>query len=316
MTSEPEDLNILEVVMPRSHLATACAALIVLAPMLGACTGADTPTTTPSAGTGSSVGPSGESGPQPGFELLRFSNPTSVDNRWFPLRPGTQFVYEGETVEDGRTTEHRVVSTVTDLVKVIAGVPNVVVWDRDFAGDELVEAEIAFFAQADDGDIWRFGEYPEAYEAGELVETPAWIHGIKDAQAGLFMMASPKVSADSYAQGWGPEVDWSDRAIVQDTGQEACVRAGCYSDVLITDEFSLDEPGAHQLKYYAPEVGNIQVGWTGDDPTQETLELVEIVQLSEADMAEVREEAMKLEEQAYVNSKEVYGRTTPMTPAE
>lgn len=302
----------------RSHFATACAALIVLAPMLGACTsaGTSTPTETPSAGTDSSDGPSDEFGPEPGFELLRFSDPTIIDNRWFPLQPGTQFRYEGETVEEGQTTEHTVVSTVTDLVKVIAGVPNVVVWDRDYAAGELEETELAFFAQADDGNIWRFGEYPEAYEAGELVETPAWIHGIKDAQAGLFMKANPQMGEPSYAQGWGPEVGWSDRATVHSIGQETCVRAGCYSDVLIIDEYSADEPGAHQRKYYAPEVGNVQVGWAGDDPTKETLELVEVVQLSDTALAEVREEAMKLEQRAYEISKEVYGGTTPMTPAD
>lgn len=303
---------------PLSQMATACAALIVLAPLVGACAsgGTSPPTETPRAGADSSDSPAEESGPEPGFELLQFSNPTNVDNTWFPLNPGTQFVYEGETVEDGQTTGHRVVSTVTDLVKVISGVSNVVVWDRDYAGGELVEAEIAFFAQADDGNLWRFGEYPEAYEAGELVETPTWIHGIKDAQAGLYMKASPQMGEPSYAQGWGPEVDWSDRATVHSVGQETCVRAGCYSDVLITDEFSLDEPGAHQLKYYAPEVGNVQVGWAGDDPTKETLELVEVVQLSEAALVEAREEALKLERQAYENSTEVYGRTSPILPSE
>ena len=34
---------------------------------------------------------------------------------------------------------------------------------------------------------------------------------------------------------------------------------GCYDDVLITDETNPDEPGdGHQLKYYAPDIGNIQ----------------------------------------------------------
>lgn len=306
----------------RSHFsATAGAALLVLAPLLGACASPGTvdggpATETPRDGADGSSTPTEVPGPQPGFELLRFSDPSNIDNTWFPLQPGTQLVYEGETVEEGVSTDHTVISTVTDLVKVIAGVSTVVIWDRDYSDGELVETELAFFAQADDGDIWRFGEYPEVYEGGELVEAPAWIHGVKDAQAGLFMKADPRVSEVSYAQGWGPEVGWSDRATVQSVGEETCVPAGCYSDVLITDEYSSDEPGAHQLKYYAPGVGNVRVGWAGDDPSKETLELVEVLLLSEAAMAEVRKESTALEQRAYEISTEVYATTAPMTRAD
>ncbi len=34
-------------------------------------------------------------------------------------------------------------------------------------------------------------------------------------------------------------------------------------------------PGAFQLKYYARGVGNISIGWTGDDPNKETMDLVD-----------------------------------------
>jgi hypothetical protein len=280
--------------------------------VLGAC--GSEPTTGSDSAQGPSLPPvpAGETGPEKGFDRGKFSKPTTIDNRWFPLKPGTQFVYEGETIEDDEKIPHRVVMTVTDLTKVVDGVRNVVVWDQDFSAGELEESELAFFAQADDRTLWHFGQYPEAYEEGKLVETPAWIHGVEGAQAGITIKAEPQPGAASYSQGWGPAVAWSDRARVYQTGQKTCVRAGCYTDVLVTDEFSLDEPGAHQLKYYAPGVGNVRVGWAGDDPTRETLELVKVAQLSPAELAEVRAEAMKLEQRAYQNSKEVYGRTTPL----
>lgn len=255
-----------------------------------------------------------ETGPEKGLDLNAFTKPTTVDNKWFSLKPGTQFVYEGETMEEGERIPHRVIFTVTDLTKTIAGIPNIVVWDRDFSADMLVESELAFFAQANNGDVWHFGQYPEEYEEGELVGTPAWIHGLQGAQAGITMKANPRPGAPSYSQGWGPEVAWSDRARVHQTGQRTCVPAGCYDGVLVTDEFSLDEPNAHQLKYYAPGVGNVRVGWSGDDPTKETLELVRVVQLTPAQMTKVRAEAMALEKRAYQNSKNVYAHTTPMEP--
>ena len=119
----------------------------------------------------------------------------------------------------------------------------------------------------------------------------------------------------SHAQGWGPEVEWTDRAKVDKVGGRTCVQAGCYDHVLIVGESSKDEPDAVQYKYYAAGVGNVQVGFGGDDPTQETLELVDAAQLSPEELEVARAEALKLEQSAYDHSKDVYGHTAPATVA-
>ena len=41
-----------------------------------------------------------------------------------------------------------------------------VVWERDYTEGEEVEAELAFFAQDNYGNVWHMGEYPEEYENG------------------------------------------------------------------------------------------------------------------------------------------------------
>lgn len=242
-----------------------------------------------------------------------FDNPTNIDNEWMPLKPGIQFVYEGTTVEDdGTTVPHRVEVTVTDLTKVIGDIRTVVTWDLDYSDNELVEAELAFYAQDNEGNVWRVGEYPEEYEEGKLVAAPTWIHGIEDARAGIMMMAEPELGTSSYAQGWAPAVDWTDRGQVDQIGQKICVATGCYEDVLVIAESSQSEPDAQQLKYYAPGVGNIQVGWRGaEEKTKETLELVELNQLSPQAMEEVRAKALELEKSAYETSKDVYAYTSP-----
>ena len=127
-----------------------------------------------------------------GYDAARFSNPTTIDNPWQSLQPGMQFTYRGRTIEGTEAVGHRLVSTVTDLTKTIDGVRTVVVWDRDFSAGELVEAEIAFFAQDDAGNVWELGEHPEAYEDGKIVESPTWIQGIDRAQAGISMKAAPR----------------------------------------------------------------------------------------------------------------------------
>ncbi len=245
------------------------------------------------------------------FNAATFSDPTNIDNQWLPLIPGMQYVYEGITEEGGEEKEHVVIVTVTDLVKEIDGVLSIVTWDEDYSGGDLVETELAFYAQDDDGNVWRIGEYPEVYENNKIVEVPAWISGLKGAQAGIMMTANPQLETGSFSQGWGPAVGFTDRWQVDEVDRLICVPADCYSDVLVIAEFSQEEPDAFQLKFYAPDVGNIHVNWRGLDATRETLDLVEIIQLDAEAMDEARAHALTLEERAYEISKEVYDQTSP-----
>ena len=247
------------------------------------------------------------------FPRGSFDDPTAIDNRWLPLTPGTQWVWDGETVVDGEAVPHRIVLTITDMTKVIDGVKSVVAYDEDYSDGELVEAEIFFLAQDNDGNVWRMGEYPEEYEAGEFVDAPTWLAGTQDALAGIWMTADPRLGDRSYAQGWGPEVGWADRGQVVQVGVENCVEVGCYEDVLVIEEWALDDPTARQLKFYAAGVGNIRVGWSGSaEQEQEMLELVEFGQLSADALADVRAAALALEDHAYEVRPEVFGDTEPM----
>lgn len=246
------------------------------------------------------------------FDAKNFSRPTDVNNIWLPLKPGTRLLFVGTTIEDGEALPHRVQFTVTDLTKVINGVRAVVCWDQDFSEDELVETEIIFFAQDDDGNVWHLGEYPEEYEDGKFVDAPCWIAGVGDGKAGIMMQADPKLGMPSYSEGWSPSVEWTDRGIVDQMGLKIKVPAGSYEDVLVIAEYSKTEPNAFQLKYYARGVGNIRVGWRGEDATKEDLELVKIEQLAPKALSEARDEALKLEKRAYKISKEVYAHTSSM----
>jgi hypothetical protein len=247
------------------------------------------------------------------FGRQKFDRSTTVSNKWLPMKPGTQLVFEGTTIEGTEKIPHRLVFTITDLTKTIARVRSVVLWYRDFSAGQLVEKELAFFAQDNDGNVWQTGEHPEAYEDGKLVESPTWIHGIKGARAGLTMKAKPRLGAPSYSLGWGPAVGFNDNARVLKTGVKTCVPVRCYSNVLLVEEFNPDEPGKSQLKYYASGVGNVRVGWKGaKEDSKETLVLTKVVRMSDAALAQARSEALKLEKHAYQISKKVYGRTAPL----
>ena len=247
------------------------------------------------------------------FDPGNFSRSTEIINKWMPMKPGTQWAYEGTAIdEDGNKFARRIEFTITDLTKEINGVRTAVAWIVDYNNDETIEKEIAFYAQDNDGNVWYLGEHPEEIADGKFVDAPTWIAGIEEAKPGIKMMAEPKVGTPNYFQGWGPAVEWSDYGHIEKMGQETCVPVDCYKDVIVIAESSLGEVDAYQLKYYAPNVGEVQVGWKGEDATQEDLALVELVQLSPEELAEIHAEALALEKHAYEVSADVYGKTSPM----
>jgi hypothetical protein len=248
------------------------------------------------------------------FNAANFPAAPKVDNRWYPLTRGTQYTLQGEADRGKGTRPHQVVFTVTDLVKVINGVPTVVLWDRDINEGELEEAELAFQSQDNDGNVWLLGEYPEEYEDGEFQGAEdTWISGLDGAKPGVLMRADPRPGTSSYLQGLAPKIEFQDRAKVSKTGLRTCVPVQCYDDVLLIDEWNPLEPeDGHQLKYFARDVGNVRVGAV-DDPEGEELVLVKVTQLNGTDLAKARSEALKLERHAFQVSTKLYGRTSPAT---
>ena len=246
-----------------------------------------------------------------------FSDPTRIDNRWFPLTPGTQFTYEGQANRGEGQRRHRVVFTVTDLVKVVDGVRTVLLWDRDYNAGVLQENEITFHAQDDEGTVWNFGEYPEEYEDGFFLGAPnTWITGLADAEPGIHMLDQRDVGV-TYLQGFAPEIDFLDCAEVVAEGLQECdipaAPGGCFENGVLTHERSpLDPGGAIQTKYHAPDVGIAKVGAL-NDPEGETLVLRQVVALDQAQMAAVRGEALKLDQRGFRVS-EVYCQTEPIEP--
>jgi hypothetical protein len=249
----------------------------------------------------------------PDFDPNNFESPTTIDNEWMPMQPGTKWVYEGTAVDDkGNNVDRRIEFTVTDLTKEIEGVRTVVGWIGDFTDGELTEKEIAFYAQDNSGNVWYFGEHPEDFENGKFIEAPTWIAGFQDARPGIVMMAKPQVRGPNVYQGWGPDVGWSDYGQVEQIGQETCVPVDCYKDVLVNAEANLDEKGAFQLKYFARGIGEVRVGWKGTDATKEELLLVEYKQLSPEELADIHAQALELDKHAYEVSPDAYGETPPM----
>jgi hypothetical protein len=234
-----------------------------------------------------------------------------IDNRFLPLTPGMQFFLDGSVIaDDGTAHPHRIATTVTDLTKVVDGVRTLVLFDVDIQDGQIVESELFFVAQRDDGSVWTLGEYPELYVNGRLTGAPStWIAGIATARAGTAMLAHPAVGTPTYLQGLAPKVAFKDCATVFHAGQRTCVTLKCYNDVLVVDEFApLDVAGGHQRKFYAPGVGNIRVEAAGGvDP--EALQLTRAAELCSGAFAKVRNDVLAQDSRGYHVSTDVYAKT-------
>jgi hypothetical protein len=172
--------------------------------------------------------------------LLGFS--AHVDNPWFPLAPGTQFVYTG--VKDGQRS--RDVVTVTHRTKTIAGAQCVVVTDRLYLAGRLAERTSDWYSQDRAGNVWYFGEdTAELDRRGHVTSTEGtWQAGVHGARAGIYMPAHPRVG-DSGRQEYYP-------GQAEDHFQVIGLFNG---RTLLTKEWTPLEPGVVDHKMYVRGVG-------------------------------------------------------------
>jgi len=231
------------------------------------------------------------------FNAGDFHHPTQIDNEFLPMVPGTRHVYTGTTSGGS----HQIVSTVTDLTKVVDGVTTRVILEVDIQDGQVSESELALFAQDDRGDVWNLAEYPETFdENGNFTGAPStWVAGLRGAEGGIHMLAQPErneVRDVLYLQARAPSIHFLDCARVHSVGGTTTVPAGTFHDVLTTWETSpLESTTAIQTKAHAPGVGIVQVSAI-NDPEGETLVLTSNVALSRseriaADNAALREDA-------------------------
>ncbi len=201
----------------------------------------------------STLGSTAAGGVMPPLDIDPEDFVSRVDNKFFPLKPGTTFIYRGES--DGVPTREEV--TVTNQTKVILGVTCTVVHARASQDGVLIEDTFDWYAQDKDGNVWYFGEdTKELDENGNIISTEgSWQAGVNGAQAGIIMLANPK-KGHRYQQEIAPGVA-EDMAQVLGYKDSLCVRYGCFEDVLVTREWTPLEKGVAENKYYAEGVGFI-----------------------------------------------------------
>ncbi|MGI9084390.1 MAG: hypothetical protein ACR2FE_03770 [Aeromicrobium sp.] len=207
------------------------------------------------AGCGSNAEPTAKKASEKPADIPAREFPTewgdTIDNPWLPMAVGAKWTYE-KTTEDGR---EQVVVTVTDEKKTIDGVKATGVNERVTEDGTVIEDSHTWYAQDAEGNVWNLGERTEAYEDGR-VETEGWEAGVDGAEAGIAMLAEPKMG-DVYRQMY-QEGEAEDRAKILSTDESVKGPAGSWSGVLQTEDTTPLEPDLVEHKFYAKGVGPVE----------------------------------------------------------
>ena len=180
----------------------------------------------------------------------RFDHPRA--NPWFPLRPGTVWVFRG--TDEGRRLTQR--TTVSQRHRLVDGVRTTVVLDVVRRADgSVAERTHDWYAADDAGRVWYFGEATATYDRqGRLVDREgSWEAGRDGARAGVIMPARPHPT-DAYRQEYRAG-DAEDQAWVVERGARVRTPAVATRHALRTFEWSRLEPRVVSTKLYARGYG-------------------------------------------------------------
>ena len=191
-----------------------------------------------------------------------------VDNPYFPLIPGTTFIYEGQTAQGFEHDEF----AVTHRTRTIMGVRCVEVRDTVRTDGQITEDTLDWFAQDRDGNVWYFGENTHELEHGLITTIEGtFMAGVNGDKPGIIMKAHPGIG-DFYRQEFSLN-NAEDFAETRSLIQTVRVPAGTFHNCLKSKETTPLEPDLLEYKFYASGVGNIL---TIDARTGDREELVQI----------------------------------------
>jgi hypothetical protein len=176
---------------------------------------------------------------------------TRIDNQWFPLLPGTQWVYTG--MKDGKQSRDFVI--VTHKTRKIEGVPCVAVSDRLYLLGRLEERTTDWYSQDSRGNVWYFGENTAELDAhGHVKSTEGtWMAGVHGAKPGIYIPGHPRLGQSALQEFYKGHAEDHFRVI----GLFRTVVGGRRTTTLLTKEWTPLEPGVIDHKMYVRGIGTV-----------------------------------------------------------
>jgi len=195
-----------------------------------------------------------------------FSNPTLFTNEFMPFEVGAVKAYVGKSEGERTAVVDLFLATTRDFALDGEVVTCRVLQETEFEGGELSEISTNYFACADDGTVYYFGEVVDIYEDGEVVGADgSWLVGgggpgdpdgtLSVDEPALFMPGDPEVGDFFRPENvpGGPmetaEIEKEDRRVRVTAGRyEGCIQV---RETNVADDES-------ERKWYAPGVGVIK----------------------------------------------------------
>jgi hypothetical protein len=235
----------------KAALSVAVAALV--AALAGGCgsSGSTSATTSAAAAPASALAPI-HGHYAPSIDPANFV--TTIDNRFWPLMPGTIFHYKGVRGTTPQTDDE----VVTHQTKEILGVTCTVVRDTVSEHGSPVERTFDWYAQDKQGNVWYMGEDSLELQQGRFVKaSDSWEAGVKGGKPGIIMPGNPQ-PGDAYRQEYYPPGEALDEArVLMLNGTATVPDGGRYTGLLVTSERSPLEPQTEK-KYYSPGLGEVK----------------------------------------------------------
>jgi hypothetical protein len=192
---------------------------------------------------------------------------TDVDNPFFPLPEGQQWVLVGNEGTDDIGLQITVLEGTETFYEGTFDVETVRVEETEWQDDDgdgeiddgefVIEISTNYFAQTEDGTVCYFGEDVDIFseDSEEISHEGAWRADDEGNAPGIFMPEDPEVGM-TFQQEVAPGVA-EDRATIVAEDKPVRTPARTFTNTIITSEFNpLD--GGTGTKAYAKRVGLIQ----------------------------------------------------------
>jgi hypothetical protein len=189
-----------------------------------------------------------------------FSNPTEVTNALFPVSHQASVLLLGHV--DGKPFRTEV--TLLPYTRIIEWegqrVETLVSQYNAFLGGNIEEVAYDYYAQADDGSVWYFGEDVFDFRDGAMISTEGtWLAG-RDGPAAMIMPADPHVG-DVYRPENAPGFVFEE-VTVRSTDRTLDGPLDPIQGGMLADELHAD--GKTEQKLFAPGYGEFYTAGGGD----------------------------------------------------
>jgi hypothetical protein len=189
-----------------------------------------------------------------------FTRPTEITNPLFPVAAVAQSLQLGSVDGEPFRAEVTLLPGTKPITWNGRQVPTRIHQYVAYSTGRILEVALDWYAQADDGSVWYFGEDVFNYEDGVVADTHGtWLAG-KDGPAGMLMPADPS-PGQVYRPENIPELVF-EQVTVKSTGQMVPGPRGPVDGALVVSELHLD--GKTEAKTFAPGYGEFSAGGGGD----------------------------------------------------